>query len=1315
MDTEILSYNNDTIRKIDSIEFGILSSEEILAISAVNKEKDGINIPDLYDNNQPRKNALVDPRLGTFTHEHDCATCGLNNVYCVGHFGHVILAEPVFHVGYLKKFLIKILSCICIRCSKLLIHKSDREIEEMIKNNKGKDRMSEIRNAVKNVAFCSKAHFGCGAPVSKIKLEQKGTGAITLYSEINLTDLPKEDNVASLDGKKKKSKQILTPELVYDILKNISDTDCMIMGFDPRKCRPEMMIHKIFAVPPVQVRPSVKADFTASSTMEDDLTHKLADIIKANLRMIRQKEMDVTNKYGQDHLYLLQYQIASYFDSDLNIPKSEQKGRQLKSLSSRMKGKQGRIRNELMGKRVDFSGRTVITSDPTISINELGVPIKMAMNLTFPEVVTEQNIEELKKAVENGRDKYPGANFVFTAESIVPGQRILPIDLRFKKVNIKVGDIVERHIKNDDIVLLNRQPTLHKQSMMGHRIKVIDDHTLLSLRLSVAITSPYNADFDGDEMNIFICQGIQTQVELEEIADVKRQIISPKDSRTVIGIVQDGLLGAYNLTSPNMRIDWRNAMNIMSYTSLDNLTAFKKSGNYSGHELFSMIVPPNINITRNSGDKQLVIKNGTLQKGYLGKDLLGHGNKNNLIQLIWDAYGVEKTKTFLDNTQALTNNFNLYNGFSVGIGDASISPDLEKQIEELIKTKEKKVEEMITEIENKPELLNVDLAEAKLFAEYNIIRDDVGKLISNNLSIDNNFSIMMYAGANKGNITKIGQISGCVGLQAFEGKMIPKKFNNRTSPYFFKDDDRPASRGLIKKSFVQGITFPEFFFLNMAGREGLIDSAIKTAESGYIQRRLIKILEDAMIHYDGTVRSGTNSIIQFIYGDSGTDTTKQYEYNMKIMELGNDQIAKQHKFTPQELQGLDYSEDENNKYYQKLLTMRNLLRISQIKSRMDYIIMNTKYMLPINLLRLVDNAKNTPNNESFEKLTPRHIILSLEDIIHNNNTHLVTMKLKDRNDSKSVKYIDDRIAKTAFSIALHDVLSPKRCLLEYKFDKKQFDNLINEIIYNFNKNMAEPGENVGILAAQSLGEPSSQLSCEKSTLIRISGCENYSGTIGDFIDKLLDSNKSHVIVLDNNSHILNLNNDYKIIATSTTGFTSWKKITQISRHPANGGLVKVTTRSGRTTVATLSHSFLRKTIDSIVPIKGSELKIGMQIPVAKYIPEIENPIRHIYIDDTKLDLDFELGKLAGSIINNYDILKSMNKQKINNKFILKYFNLNNQYMNGLIFSSNIEFITGIINGFLDEYLTTDKLLCEENVNDLCVLFSYLGVFAIKKK
>lgn len=1277
MDNEIYLYDNNRIKRVTSVDFSVWSNDEILEGSVFGKNSEGVNVPELYDNQEPKRGGLIDQRFGPPNDDSDCATCGLNNTYCVGHFGHISLAEPVFHMGYFQ-YVKKILSCICIRCSKLLVYKNESEIIDMLKNKSGKSRLKEIRNLTRDVTECKKAYSGCGAPVSKIKSEVKGSLVVTLYSEINLANLTKEEG--GTEQGKKKNRQILTPELVYDILKNISDSDCYILGLDPTKSRPEELINKIFPVPPVQIRPSTRSSFTSSSTSENDLTCKLSDIVKANIRTAKHKETE-GSRAGQEYHNLLQYHCSSYVDCDNSVQKAEQKGgRELKLLGSRIKGKDGRIRGNCMGKRVDFSGRTVITSDPTISISQLGVPKKMAMNLTVPEVVTPNNIDELTKLVKNGRDKYPGANYVFPLTTMQPGQKLTPIDLRFNKLELRYGYIVERHLKDGDVVLLNRQPTLHKMSMMAHKVKVIDNPNLLTLRLSVTVTTPYNADFDGDEMNLHVPQSIQTQTELEEVADVSKQIINPARSNTTIGIVQDGLIGSYKLTDPEIRIDRKNAMNIMAYTTIENFELFTEQA-YSGYDLFSMILPSRINVNRG----ELQIKNGKLLSGRITKELLGAKKKNNLTQLIWDEYGVTETRNFLDNVQRLANNFNLYNGFTVGIGDATISPEIEEQINKVIDTKELKVEHMITEMENNPTLMDKELFERSLFAEISVIREDATKILLGKFSPYNNFNVMTISGS-KGESINTGQISVCCGSQAFEGNIMPKKYNGRTLPYFFKDDDRAAARGFIRSSFVKGISFPDFIFLNIAAREGIIDQAIKTSESGYIQRRLIKSLEDVKLEYDCTVRTSTGSIIQLVYGDSGADTTRQYEYTMKMFDQGDTELEKLHKFNKEELKQTNLTEQENNEFFAKLISMRDELRISKLKTRLNYIVISNIYMLPINIVRIISNA--VQQTQKGTVLDSKYVIFWLKQILEPENTKIMTMKRG--MDKNSFKYKDDLLCKTAIEACLYETLSPKRCLFEYKFSKEVFDSIITEIMTSFNKNLAEPGEMVGILASQSMGEPTTQLSVAADSIVYINydTDKQYIGPIGKFIDTILEIENTKPI---NNSYVLDLQSPFKILSVSQTEKLSWTKISQVSKHPPNGDLIRVTTKTGRFANATLSHSFLKKIENGIAPIKGSDLKVGDTVPISKNIPL---PYETYKYDN--IDLTYELGLECGQYLFRQNT----------NKFINKYFCDN---IPGFVFSSNKNFIKGLINGVMNGQ---NKIKIEDNklLNDIIILMGMINIY-----
>jgi DNA-directed RNA polymerase beta' subunit len=327
-------------------------------------------------------------------------------------------------------------------------------------------------------------------------------------------------------------------------------------------------------------------------------------------------------------------------------------------------------------------------------------------------------------------------------------------------------------------------------------------------------------------MNIFLPQTIQTQVELEEIACVERQIISPSTSKTANGTKQDGLVGGYNLTHPTLKINWRTAMNLITYTSVEDFNSIPKKGSIEGIKLYSMIVPPEINMQ----SKKLKIKNGEITEGRLTNDALGAKKANTLTQLIWDENGVDRTENFVDDTRWLNNNVNLWHGFSVGYGDLEENSEIKKQIDNMFETIRVQVQHLVTEIENNPDLMSREALENELYSLMSKSNEEGNKLISENLPEMNAFRIMQACGS-KGNAGNLGQMMGCLGLQAFEGKLMPKKYNFRTLPYFHQNDDTANSRGLVRSSFHSGLDFVELFYQTVNGRSGLIDQAVKTASS----------------------------------------------------------------------------------------------------------------------------------------------------------------------------------------------------------------------------------------------------------------------------------------------------------------------------------------------------------------------------------------------------------------------------------------------------------------------------------------------------
>jgi DNA-directed RNA polymerase II subunit RPB1 len=464
-----LSYDND-IETVKGIQFCIMSPEEIIARSVAE-----VLTTDTFCGTEAQKNGLFDPRMGVIDNNKVCGTCEQKNTFCPGHFGHITLAKPVFYIQFFE-YVRRLLKCVCYRCSKLLIDIDSPEMKAILsKKHSRQKRFDLIYKLCAKPAKGKKCEHndGCGAKCPD-KISKDGIVRIVMeWKEIANAEL---------------KKQIFTAEDVLRIFKRISDADAEILGFHRKYNRPEWMICTHLPVPPPAVRPSVRND--TGQRMEDDLTHKLCDIVKANNQVKQKIDKKATKEQLDTYVGLLQYHVATLIDNQIPGigPSMQRTGRPLRSLFERLKSKEGRIRGNLMGKRVDFSARTVITPDPNISIDEIGVPIKIAMNLTFPEVVNKYNKEELTKLVRNGPDTYPGAKYI-RKQNPLRTIRLKNIDT--SGIVLEDGDVVDRHLRNGDYVLFNRQPSLHKMSMQGHRVRVMPYDTF---RLNACVCKSFNAD-----------------------------------------------------------------------------------------------------------------------------------------------------------------------------------------------------------------------------------------------------------------------------------------------------------------------------------------------------------------------------------------------------------------------------------------------------------------------------------------------------------------------------------------------------------------------------------------------------------------------------------------------------------------------------------------------------------------------------------------------------------------------------------------------------------------------------------------------------
>ncbi|KAL9118312.1 MAG: hypothetical protein Q9187_005144, partial [Circinaria calcarea] len=1085
-------YSSAPLRSIQEIQFGLLSPEEIKNMSVAH-----IEYPETMDEQKqrPRELGLNDPKLGSIDRAFKCATCDENMSECPGHFGHIELAVPVYHPGFMTKIK-KVLEIVCHNCGKILVDESDPQMADAMRYRDPKRRFDAIWRLCKPKMVCESMpvaddddmdkskgpkhdHGGCGNIQPEVRREPLG------FTGTWKAQKGDEEN----EGQQPEKKPI-TPQMALNIFRHISTEEIKKMGLSNDYARPEWMIISVLPVPPPPVRPSISVDGTGQGSRgEDDLTHKLGDVIRANGNVRRCETEGSPAHVVSEFEALLQYHVATYMDNDIaGIPQALQKsGRPVKSIRARLKGKEGRLRGNLMGKRVDFSARTVITGDPNLSLDEVGVPRSIARTLTYPETVTPYNIHKLHQLVKNGPNDHPGAKYVIRDS----GERI---DLRHHKrageISLQYGWKVERHIVDGDFIIFNRQPSLHKESMMGHRVRVMPYSTF---RLNLSVTSPYNADFDGDEMNLHVPQSEETRAEVSQLCMVPLNIVSPQRNSPLMGIVQDTLCGVYKMCRRDVFLTKDQVMNILLWVPdwdgvIPQPAILKPSPKWTGKQIVSLVIPDGLNLIRTGAVKEdlspinddgLYVSNGDLMYGLLNKKIVG-ASSGGIIHIIYNELGPQAAMNFFNGAQTVVNFWLLHNGFSIGIGDTIPDRDTIQAIENAVNKRKDEVAELTrsatdNELEPMPGMNVRETFESKVSKALNTARDEAGTATEDNLK-DLNNAIQMARSGSKGSSINISQMTAVVGQQSVEGKRIPFGFKYRTLPHFTKDDYSPESRGFVENSYLRGLTPTEFFFHAMAGREGLIDTAVKTAETGYIQRRLVKAMEDVMAKYDGTVRNSLGDIVQFVYGEDGLDgahiepqrldiiicSDAQFEkkFRVDLMDpkagISADVLA-QAKAITGDVKVQNYLDEE----WEQLKAARAFLRTNKKDD-------NEQLQLPINVLRILDTAKTTfkIKDGTPSDLHPAEVIPQVREMLD----RLVVVRGEDPLSKEG-----QHNATILFKAHLRSRLAFKRLVCEYALNKLALQNVLGEIESRFSRAAVNPGEMVGVLAAQSIGEPATQM------------------------------------------------------------------------------------------------------------------------------------------------------------------------------------------------------------------------------------------------
>ncbi|KAH9892352.1 hypothetical protein F4778DRAFT_317731 [Xylariomycetidae sp. FL2044] len=1135
-------------KKFKQIKFGIQSNQDIVNQGVI--EVSDKTMYDIDKGREPTMNGVLDKRLGISSKTALCSTCNLKLADCTGHFGHVRLPLPVFHIGYLK-FTITILQEICKDCSRVLLTEAERRayLKELrrpfIDNMKRTAICKKINEQCRKVKTC----MYCGAVNGQIRK----IGALKLvhdkYVAFNKSTSAKKQPPASkiefdnsfseakkhindLDKHLRKAFEDLNPLRVLNLFKQISPTDCELLGLNPSEGRPEMFLWQYLPAPPVCIRPSVAQE---GASNEDDLTTRLGDIVFACGLIRAALQKGTALQTIMEQWEYLQLHIAVYVNSDVPGLQATGMTKAMRGFCQRLKGKQGRFRGNLSGKRVDFSGRTVISPDPNLGIDEVAVPVLVAMNLTYPERVQKQNITKLRQCILNGPTKWPGAQTIVKQD----GDQNFKVSLKFGdrtqiSKDLKYGDVVERHLEDGDVVLFNRQPSLHKLSIMSHLAKIRPWRTF---RLNECVCGPYNADFDGDEMNLHVPQTEEARTEAMILMGVKHNLATPKNGEPIIAATQDFITAAYLLSSKDNFFDRRtftyivqHMMNGVTHLDLPPPAIIAPKRLWTGKQVFSMLMRPNksspvlVNLEARcrefkplesvngqrplapdmcNNDGWLVVRNSEVMCGVMDKSTVGAGKKDSIFYVILRDFGPDEAVIAMNRLAKLCARMLTNRGFSIGIGDVFPTVKLTEEKNKLVSNAYDACDKLIEsfnagKLDKAPGCSMEETLETKIGGELSRVRQSAGDYCIKTLS-KNNAPWIMASSGSKGSTLNVAQMIAAVGQQIISGARVADGFQDRTLPHFQKHTRHAPAKGFVRNSFYTGLLPTEFLFHAISGREGLVDTAVKTAETGYMSRRLMKSLEDLATQYDDTVRTSGGGIVQFQFGADRLDP-----------------VDMEGKAVPVNF-ARTWSHAEN-------LTWRN----------------SDRALLPFEILELCDSILGERRKHYQRKGLLHGEPLAYDDqsdygvdehdgsrkfleTIHKHITNLAT-RLSDFRIASGLEGMLTKPSRSRKKIDAQEKGTPERLASERvaRVSERTLRKFIELCLEKYSKAHVEPGHAVGAVGAQSIGEPGTQMTLKTFHFAGVAGMSITQGV--PRIKEIINASKTistPVIIcpLENNSQI----------------------------------------------------------------------------------------------------------------------------------------------------------------------------------------------------
>lgn len=882
--------------EIESVEFNLFSTEEIDIYAVVN----------VSDTDSHGPGTVRDTLMGPHNDIDPCDTCGGDMRSCPGHYGKLILPRLMHPLAV--KAIIDVLTCVCNSCASLLVTKEELRAEG-IDRMSGMRRLQAIKALVARLSRQCKKHAN-NPNVEPCKAQPKYSSYRDIKDDYKLTYTYKGDK----EKHPRKPTQPETNDGIYEILNSISNEDAQLLGFS--ETHPRDMIMERLIVIPYCARPDLSI---GDKHVADHLTVMYIDILS---KLLQWKNENVSESKKEEHLTSLYWKILHFMKNDGRY--GQNSNTVYTDLRKRIQGKTAIVRANIMGKRVNFAGRTVVGPAAYLRVDQVGIPRLMTNKLTRPITVTAYTRDELQAKYDAGRVRH-----ITPRSGKMAGIRVM-VNETFREKHpeyqkLQLGDVVERCLENGDVVIVNRQPSLHKQSMLALKAVIIDDRII---RINMSITTPLNADFDGDEINVHVPQTIEAYAEAEQLLGIYQNLMNAQTNKPMMGIVYDSLSGAYLLTRSQdefEKLQKETAKMNQDITKLQRGTkeyeilhkgltqklirlrtvqeriqldpvVFNQAIIYvadapqfvtlrdrlnrygvewgSGRALFSATLPEEFDYDA----RGVVIKNGILIHGTLSKDTLGDKD-GSIISELFKQLGGLITVDFMSDLQFVLREYLEQTGFSIGIDDCiPDDPEFRKIIDEAVGNATLKVISLTGESSSK---IMADQQERKIDAALKSVKNKSDTLVQERFKPDNALLIMANGGA-KGSPFNATQIASLLGQQKVSGKRIPANLpGNRSLPVFQPNDPDPRARGFCYNSFSSGLEPSEMFFHAQGGRENLVDVSTGTAQTGFLQHQMIKSAEDIHISADGSVRTADNAIVQFVFGDDGLDSAHLTSVKLK--------------------------------------------------------------------------------------------------------------------------------------------------------------------------------------------------------------------------------------------------------------------------------------------------------------------------------------------------------------------------------------------------------------------------------------------------